>query len=247
MLCEFSRRAAMRAAATAALSLAGLWLALVVIAPWSLNLAANLLHPLPSRTAYVLAQRAASDAAEAQGSELLGRYLHDHPEFAPANTPLEAMHYSATDIATTEHIEAELQPIQDEFEARLAAQQRVIDCWQWLSPAVLTQQAFNELAGAGWSRHRSFLAQTHAYIDTLRAYFNPRVLRGEFQFASFDEWPRYRWQEPEPAEAAQRVYSAIAGLVLPAAALLILATIVLRDRRGVTRALASTTKEAAAT
>lgn len=219
-----------RSTSTAALSLAATWLVLVVIAPWALNLAANRLHPLPSRTAYVLAQRDASDAAEAQGSALLGRYLQDHPEFAPANTPVEAMHYSATDIATTQHVEAQLQPIEAEFDVRLAEQQRVIDRWQWLSPAVLTQQAFNELAGAGWSRHRALLAQANAHIDALRSYFNPRILRGEFTFDSFDEWPRYAWQEPAASEQQRRTRWALLGLLIPAGALLAFALWALNRR-----------------
>lgn len=220
-----------RNTATAALSLAGIWLLLVVIAPWALNLAASVLYPLPSRTGYILAQRAAADAAEEQGSALLGRYLHDHPEFAPASTPIEAMHYSATDIATTEHIEAQLRPVQREFEKRLADQQRVIDRWQWLSPAVLAQQAFNEMAGAGWSRHRAFLAQADAHIDALRSYFNPRVLRGEFQFTAFDDWPRYSWHEPWQTEERQRVYWALLGLLLPAVALVAAAVAALGNRK----------------
>jgi ABC-2 type transport system permease protein len=228
-----------RSTSTAALSLAGTWLVLVVIAPWALNLAANRIHPLPSRTAYVLAQRDASDAAEAQGSALLGRYLQDHPEFAPANTPIDAMHYSATDIATTRHVEAQLQPIEAEFDARLAGQQRVIDRWQWLSPAVLVQQAFNELAGAGRSRHRAFLAQATAHIDALRSYFNPRILRGEFTFNSFDEWPRYAWQEPAPVEEQRRTRWALLGLLIPAGTVLAIALWALSGRRATLRALAA--------
>jgi ABC-2 type transport system permease protein len=225
--------ALVRTAATTALMLAGAWLVLVVIAPWALNLIANQLHPLPSRTEYILAQRTATDAAEAKSSALLGRYLQDHPELAPKNTPIDAMDYSAASIATTEHIEAQLRPVQAAFDAQLARQQQLIDRWQWLSPAVLAQQTLNEIAGAGWSRHRAFLAQADAYIDALRAYFNPRVLSGRFEFAAFDEWPRYVWREPAPIEAARRFRSAIVGLLLAAVALIAIAVRLLGPRQAI--------------
>jgi ABC-2 type transport system permease protein len=124
-----------------------------------------------------------------------------------------------------------LEPVQREFEKRLADQQRVIDRWQWLSPAVLVQQAFNEMAGAGWSRHRSFLGQADAHVDALRAYFNPRVLKGEFQFSAFDDWPRYSWREPPQTQQSGRVYWALLGLLLPAAALVAAAVAALSSRK----------------
>jgi ABC-2 type transport system permease protein len=223
--------ALVRTSATTALTLAGAWLVLVVIAPWGLNLAASQLYPLPSRTDYVLAQRAATDAAETQRSALLGRYLQDHPELAPRDTPIEAMHYSAANIVTTEHIEAQLRSVQAKFDAQLQRQQRLIDRWQWLSPAVLTQQAFNELAGAGWSRHRAFQQQADAYIDALRAYFNPRILSGAFEFEAFDEWPRYVWREPAPREARRRAGEAIIGLSAAAIVLAGVATRLLGRRQ----------------
>ena len=222
-----------RNAATAALTLAGLWLLLVIIAPWMLNLAVNLLHPLPSRAEYILAQRHATDAAEAQRSALLGRYLQDHPEFAPDSTPIEAMHYSAADIASTENIEAQLVPVQARFDTQLAQQQALIDRWQWLSPAVLAQQAFNELAGAGRTRHRAFVVQANAHIDALRAYFNPRVLKGQFEFSSFEDWPRYTWHEPPPTEAARRLRWALLGLLLPTLLLIAFAMHALGRRQAI--------------
>ncbi len=207
-----------RRSAVAALALAAAWLVLVVLTPWGVNLAANGRHPLPSRTEYVLALRAANDLVEDESRryELLAAYLHDHPELAPPGGKAEAMHYTAANIVATEQVEAGLRPVQARFDAQLAHQQALVDRWQWLSPALLAQQAFVELSGAGWSRHRSFLEQVEGYSTALRAYFNPLVLSGRFEFSAFDEWPRFAWREPDSGEAAARVRNASAGLMIPA-------------------------------
>jgi ABC-2 type transport system permease protein len=212
-------------AATTALALAGAWLVLVVIVPWTLNLISNRLHPLPSRTDYVLAMRDAVDAAEERRSELLARYLYDHPELAPKNTPVEQLHYSATDITSGHEIEASIRPVRTEFDRQLAAQHVLIGRWQFLSPAILAQQAFNDLAGADHARHRAFLEQVERYIEELRTFFHPRILSGEYRFDAFDAWPRYTWREPMPDRRS--VSTAWLGLGLPALAAVFLATFLL--------------------
>jgi ABC-2 type transport system permease protein len=218
-----------RSSAFTALVLAAAWLVLVVLLPWLINLSAATLHPLPSRTSYVLALRAANELVEPEAKryELLARYLGDHPELAPAGGASPAMHYTAANIAATREVEARLRPVQARFDEQLARQQALVDRFQWLSPAVLAQQGFVEVAGAGWARHRWFLQLAEAYSDALRAYFNPLVLSGTFEFRAFDDWPRFAWREPA-AEASGAVRSALAGLLLPAAAMLVLAIARLR-------------------
>ena len=71
-----------RSSAWNATVLVGAWLLLVVVLPASVNITAGLLHPLPSRVEMITAQREASNEAVNQRSELLARYLEDHPELA---------------------------------------------------------------------------------------------------------------------------------------------------------------------
>ena len=71
-----------RSSAWNATVLVGAWLVLVVVLPAAVNIAAGLLHPLPSRVEMITAQREASNDAVNRRSELLARYLEDHPEMA---------------------------------------------------------------------------------------------------------------------------------------------------------------------
>jgi len=204
-----------RSSASAALTLGGTWLLLVVVLPWSLNLAAAHLHPLPSRLEFIVTQRDATDAAEAQRSDLLGRYLHDHPEFAPPDSRPAQASYSALALAAGAQVEARLLPVKTRFDSQLARQQALINRWRWLSPAILAQQAFNDLAGASRARHTAFLTQTADYLAALRRFFNPAILDGNFAFTAFRDWPRWTWREPAPTHAS--THAALLGLLLPTA------------------------------
>lgn len=189
--------------ASSSLWLAVIWLLLLVIVPGLINLIANQLHALPSRAEFIMAQREASDEAEQRRAELLGRYLHDHPELSDVDTEDPVIFRFAANIAADEFVEREVRPVQERFEERLQAQNRVIDRWQWASPAIAMQLAMTDLAGAGHDRHRAFLSQLDEYIAELRDFFYPRIARGEYRFDAFEDWPRWSWQ-PESDRAVGR-------------------------------------------
>jgi ABC-2 type transport system permease protein len=202
-----------------ALALAGVWLALVILVPWATNLATRALHPLPSRADFIRAQRDATDGAVRSQAALRGQFLHDHPELTTIAGGSEAIaRFALNQISALEYVEAQVAPVAARFDEQLRRQQALVDRWQWLSPAVLAQQAFNEVTGTSTARHHAFLAQVDTYVTALRAYFNPLMLRGQAEFTGFDEWPRYHWREPEPHEAQRRVRWALIGLLIPAAA-----------------------------
>lgn len=184
-------------AATAALWLAAAWMLLLVIVPGLVNLGANLLHPLPSRTAFVLTQRQAIDEAEQSRAILLGRYLHDHPELSTVDTENGTVFRFAANIAADAYVEQKLSVVQNHFDDQLQLQQKLINRWQWFSPAIAVQLTMSDIAGSGHDRHRRFLDQIKAYTQELRAFFFPRIMRGEYRFDAFDDVPKW------DSEAAQ--------------------------------------------
>ena len=202
-----------KGAASAALSLAGIWLLLLVIVPGLVNLVVNHLHPLPSRSDFILSQRQASDEAEQRRAELLGRYLHDHPELSDVDTEDPVIFRFAANIAADEFVEQEVRPVQQRFDERLLAQQRVIDRWQWTSPAITMQLAMTDLAGAGHARQRWYLAKVDQYVAELRAFFYPRIARGEYRFDDYREWPRWNWQPTSDPSTTNRLVVCLSLLV----------------------------------
>jgi len=200
--------------ASTSLWLAGIWLLLLVIVPGLVNLVANELHPLPSRADFILAQRQASDEADQTRAELLGRYLHDHPELSGVDTADPVIFRFAANIAADQFVENELKPVQRRFDERLRSQQRVIDRWQWASPAIAMQLAMTDLAGAGHDQNRLFLTRVDGYVTELRAFFYPRIARGEYRFDAYQDWPRWHWQ-PEPGRwATDRLLVCLSMLIV---------------------------------
>jgi ABC-2 type transport system permease protein len=204
--------------AAVALRYAAVWLAFVVLIPAGANLLVKTLRPLPSRAEFIDTKRLAADEAGRARAKLVAQYFGDHPELAAAHAvPVDKLPWMVTRIFTMEDIEKRVRPIEEKFAARMAAQQDLLDRLKFLSPALLAQTALNDLGGSSLARHRAFLAAVDANHAALRAFFNPKILRGEKTFSDFDGWPRFTWRESAGSSLAS------AG---PAAALLALALII---------------------
>jgi ABC-2 type transport system permease protein len=88
----------------------------------------------------------------------------------------------------------------------------VIDGLRFLSPAILAQDALNDVAGTGTARHREFVRQVEAYHAAWREYFVPKILQ-KIRLASYEDVPRFRYLEEPLAAALARVLVGAAGLL----------------------------------
>jgi ABC-2 type transport system permease protein len=218
-----------KSSAANAVILAGAWVVLVVLVPSALSLLAEVCYPVPSRVRMVQAVRQASDEATAAGSQLLSRYYEDHPELAPAEADAEkAMSdFTAIRIAVADDVERRVKPVIDEYAQQLAGQQRLVDRLRFLSPAVLVQDALNDLAGAGAARHRHFMTQVEAYHADWRAYFQPRVLRRQ-ALTDYRDVPVFHYREESLRAELGRIVVTTTQLAIPVCLLACLAAIGLR-------------------
>ena len=203
-----------RPSATNAMALAGMWLVLVVVLPSVLNLLASTLYRVPSRVEMIQAMRVASDEAAAEGSALLAKYYEDHPELTGGGERA-ASEASMLRVATNARIEQRVTPVLRQFERQLQGQQRVIDRLRFLSPALLAQEALNDISGTGAVRHREFLTQVTSYHQAWRAYFVPLIFQ-KVRLTSYADVPRFRFREEPPSAVAARVTLATSGVLVPA-------------------------------
>ena len=162
-----------RSSAWNATVLVGAWLVLVVVLPAAINIASGLLHPLPSRVQMVTAQREASNDAVNQRSELLARYLEDHPEMVEgvvAEEPgLGALAWAATDA-----VNSRLEEVTGEHDARRAEQIALVRRYRFVSPALLAQEVLIDAAGTGDARFVGFQAQVRAFAERWRGILRAR-------------------------------------------------------------------------
>jgi ABC-2 type transport system permease protein len=204
-----------RSSSTNATILAGMWLALVVLLPSLFNLAVNAMYPVPSRVEMVQAMRVASDDANAQGSKVLARYYEDHPELATGDAAQAMNDFSVVRVAVSDEVERRVRPVIDRYEQQIARQQLAIDRLRFLSPAVILQDGLNDIAGTGVARHRHFMAQVDRFHREWRAHFTPLIFQ-KAKLTSFDNVPRFRYQDESTANVAGRVAVGLFGLAIPA-------------------------------
>jgi ABC-2 type transport system permease protein len=216
-----------RSSASNATVLASAWLLLVVLVPALLNLVLNVVYPVPSRVQMVQAVREASDEATARGSELLAQYFEAHPELAGGDDAQATGDFASVRVAVNDAVEREVRPIVDAYERQRARQQRFVESVRFLSPAILMQDALNDLSGTGTARHRHFVAQVDAFHGAWRAYFTRHVLQ-RTRLGSLDDVPAFTYEDERTSAMAARVGLSVLGLVVPAGLLAALGAVRLR-------------------
>ncbi len=202
-----------RSSAWNATVLMGSWLILVVVLPASINIAAGLLHPLPSRVQMITTQREASNEAVEQRSELLARYLEDHPEMAEgvvADEPgLGALAWAATDA-----VQSRVEEVTAEHDARRADQIALVQRYRYLSPALLAQNILIDAAGTGDARFADFQSQVRAFAEEWRQFFVPAILASEQMNASvIPGLPRFYLAHENSGDVGRRAAAPLAVLV----------------------------------
>jgi ABC-2 type transport system permease protein len=203
--------------ATNALILAGWWLALVLIVPSLLNVAVTTIYPVPSRVEMIQATRRASAEATAQGSRLLARYFEDHPDLAAGAVKPDPNDFYTKQIAVQNETERLIQPVIDHFDRQVIGQQSMVDRFRFLSPAIVTQAALNDIAGTSAARYRHFLSLVDRFHASWRAYFYPRIVqKAALQAADYDQFPIFRFHEEPAGAVIRRVATGLIGLLLPA-------------------------------
>lgn len=207
-----------RASASNATIVSSAWLVLVVLLPALFNLVANAAFPVPSRVEMVQAMRVAADEANAEGSRLLAGYYEDHPELAVGGSEQAMNDFTIIRVAVDDDVERRVRPVIDRYDRQIESQQRTIDSLRFLSPAVLMQDALNDLAGTGTPRHRHFLAQVSAFHVAWRAYFTPLIFK-KATMTDLDVTPRFTFVEEPTSAVASRIVGALVGLMIPALAL----------------------------
>lgn len=200
-----------------ALTLMVMWLGLVVVVPGLASVVVDTAATGPSRTELVTAAREAARETDQQ----LKRAEGNHGSGARAGADV---------LALEREFEAEMAPVVRAFNERRRTEQLLIDRVRFLSPAMLFDEGLTDVSGSGASRQRHFAREVDRFHLELRAFFEPRIVRGEtLTAADYDAMPRFHWTEPADSIVVSRVGSAVVALKV--LSLVLLAFAVRRLRR----------------
>lgn len=203
-------------AASSAVTLATLWLLLVVIAPALISVAAGALHPAPSRLELLHATREATNRATPQAERLVEGHYSDHPELAPAAGDPDLRDFMTRFLTVESFVQREVSRVAADHDERLARRQALVARLRFLSPALVLHEALTDLAGTHTSRQLAFRAQVLAFLERWKGYFSPRIYAHRtLSRTDWDALPRFAFVE-EPARARHaRAAAALAGLLGP--------------------------------
>jgi ABC-2 type transport system permease protein len=118
-------------------------------------------------------------------------------------------------VAVNDDVEARVRPVLERYEAQIQRQQAAIDRLRYVSPAILMQDALNDVAGTGTSRHQRFMEQVAHYHDEWRGYFTPLIFEKAY-VTDVTASPRFTFVEEPAGLVAGRVAWSLAGLAAPA-------------------------------
>jgi len=223
-----------KSAASAATAVGAAWVVIVLVIPTWLNLLVEGLHPIPSRAELVASAREASGAAERRGGEVVDSFYKDHPEWAPATKQVDFM---ARALAVQEEVGRALDPVRERFDTELSNQQRIVERWKYVSPAIAAFEALTDIAGTGYWRQRAFKDQVATFKDTVHAFYSPRIHQKRvLSKADISTLPRFEFAEENAAGWRMRTVWAVLGILGLAAIAITLAA-----RRLSARALATLT------
>jgi len=209
-----------RSSAFNALVLIGSWVLLVLVMPLLINLLVGLRHPAPSRIELATQTRIVTTENLERLQDRFGtEYMHvNRPDvLIPKDGKLEVPERLRAFFLHDQALDAELDTMLDRFDVQLERQQRLVDRWGFISPAITVHEGMAALAGNGAQRYVEFQRQVKAYHEKWKAWFSPRILEGR-AIAPNDvaQLPRWQWHEVSTAATGLRLLqlASIAGLLL---------------------------------
>jgi ABC-2 type transport system permease protein len=203
------------ASTTNAILLVSVWLLFVGVIPSALNVVVNVLRPAPSRLELLAAIRDRSIDQRRDGKHLAEQFYADHPELARSSGV--ALNTNVTGTMT--HIEQDRRtlPLEREFESRLLAQQQLVRRVRFVSPAIVVQEAFNDLAGTSLFRYQHFRDQVRTFREQWISFFHPLIFGdAELHPADYDRMPKFAYRHEPSNQLEVRIASSILGLLFPA-------------------------------
>ncbi len=179
-------------AAKNVVTLAGAWLLIVLVIPSLLSSVAALIYPMPARAELIIADRDAEPNLARDGARALANFRQAHPELQPTAPTIEINDSRRQVLAIFLENNRAFETVAQRYDDQLAKQQRLLDRLSLLSPAIVMHEALNDLAGTGSARFQRFRAAAWEWVNAQRAFFVPRVMRGErLTLPDYDALPRY--------------------------------------------------------
>lgn len=210
-----------RSSALGALVLLSSWVVLVLVLPVVLSLGAALVSAAPSRAELATETRTITAQSLARFADEFGsdyRHVQDPEQLLPRDGRLAVPERLRGFFSASRELDVRLEHTLAAFDRQLAGQQRIVDRYGALSPAIVLHEGLAELAGNGTRRYQQFQTQVTAFHAEWRRFFEPRIAQGlAVTEADLDALPSFQWVEPTPGALRLDTLRRLLGLLATAA------------------------------
>ena len=207
-----------RSSATNALILIFSWVVLVLIIPVLINIIVETISPTPSRTELATRTRLVTIEGLNQYNDLLRtdyNFTEKPDALLPKEGKFEVPPRLKAHYLISKNVDIKIDALLKQFDTQLAGQQKIVDRWGFLSPAILTSEGLTTLAGNNSRRYLEFKHQVENFHQQWRAFFEPKVLSGKaITKGDFDEMPKFEWRELKSTEILRDSIKRVALLML---------------------------------
>ncbi len=222
-----------RSSAFNALTLFGAWVVLVLIMPIVVNLVVGALSPAPSRVDLATQTRLITMDSLTRFKDKYGSdygYVTDPSSLVPKNGRFVVADRMRAFFLDGKNMDDKIEKVLDRFDAQLAGQQRLVDRYGMISPAILAHEGMATLAGNGSNRYMEFQREVKTYHERWKAYFEPRILNGiAINEADFVSMPVWNWHERGEHADAMSVFVRVVQIFVVASLVCALFLIMMRS------------------
>lgn len=179
-----------------ALGLISCWLFFCTLLPASFNAVLNARHPVDSKAALSAAvQKANSNVFEMGRREVADSFYRYHPAYnnIPGDTVGGGWYNPRWMRAIHGLLDLRVQPFEETYHRILEQRIKTADGLMYFSPALLTQQIYNSLAGSDMTQMLAFDKSSYRFFNQWNAYLDKRIYFNNNRFAKkdFEGLPAY--------------------------------------------------------
>lgn len=167
-----------KSSARNAITLLGLWVALVLAIPSLISQSASTFYPVPSRALLVNEMRVLQAELDKQQNEILDDYLRNHPELITRDAD-ESTAYGWWQrfFASKELVSERMAPLIGNYDQSLKKQQRWVNRLSFLSPAIVLRNSLDHMAETSTAHYDSYHQSVLTFAGEWRDFFLPMVFQ----------------------------------------------------------------------
>lgn len=167
-----------KSSARNAITLLGLWVALVLAIPSLISQSASTFYPVPSRALLVNEMRTLQAELDKRQNEILDDYLRNHPELITRDAD-ESTAYGWWQrfFASKELVSERMAPLLSNYDQSLKKQQHWVNRLSFLSPAIVFRNSLDHMAETSTEHYDTYRQSVMTFADEWRDFFLPMVFQ----------------------------------------------------------------------